>query len=90
MTPRSMILLPLAAVFATSAVAQPVAEGGRKYSTELTGEAEGETRLRPDSYTVCATEATVTRCTGGGTSHATATPVVVESDATTRVALTLP
>ena len=40
MTPRSIIALPLAAVFATGAVAQPVAEGGRKFSTELTGEAE--------------------------------------------------
>ena len=40
MSPRFMIALPLAAVFATSSVAQPAAEGGRKYTTELTGEAE--------------------------------------------------
>jgi hypothetical protein len=39
MSPRSIIALPLAA-FATTALAQPVSEGGRKYTTELTGEAE--------------------------------------------------
>ena len=40
MSPRSMIAIPLAVVLATSAAAQPAAEGGRKYTTELTGEAE--------------------------------------------------
>ena len=40
MSPKSIIALPIAAVFATSAVAQPAGEGGRKFTTELTGEAE--------------------------------------------------
>ena len=40
MSPKSIIALPLAAAFATSAVAQPASEGGRKFTTELTGEAE--------------------------------------------------
>jgi hypothetical protein len=40
MSPRSIIALPIAAVFVTSAVAQPATEGGRKFTTELTGEAE--------------------------------------------------
>ena len=40
MSPKSIIALPLAAAFATSAFAQPAAEGGRKFTTELTGEAE--------------------------------------------------
>jgi hypothetical protein len=40
MTPRSMIAIPLTVLFAASAVAQPVSEGGRKFTTELTGEAE--------------------------------------------------
>lgn len=40
MTPKSMIVLPLSAVVATAAFAQPASEGGRKFTTELTGEAE--------------------------------------------------
>ena len=40
MSPRSIIAVPVAAAFATSALAQPAAEGGRKYTIELTGEAE--------------------------------------------------
>ena len=31
MTPRSMIAIPLTVLFAASAVAQPVSEGGRKF-----------------------------------------------------------
>ena len=40
MSPKSIVALPIAAVFVTSAVAQPATEGGRKFTTELTGEAE--------------------------------------------------
>ena len=40
MSPKSIIAFPIAAVFVTSAVAQPATEGGRKFTTELTGEAE--------------------------------------------------
>jgi hypothetical protein len=40
MSPKSIIALPFAVAFATSAVAQSASEGGRKFTTELTGEAE--------------------------------------------------
>ncbi|NUT00308.1 MAG: CHRD domain-containing protein [Sphingomonas sp.] len=39
MSPK-VVLAGLIPLLATSALAQPVAEGGRKFSTELTGEAE--------------------------------------------------
>jgi len=40
MAPKSIIALPIIASFAAAAIAQPAAEGGRKFTTELTGEAE--------------------------------------------------
>jgi len=40
MTPRIIIVLPLALIVTTAAAAQPVSDGGRKFTTELTGEAE--------------------------------------------------
>ena len=40
MSPKSIIALPLVALFATTAQSQTVSEGGRKFTTELTGEAE--------------------------------------------------
>ena len=40
MSPKSIIPLPVVALFAANTVAQPASEGGRKFTTELTGEAE--------------------------------------------------
>jgi hypothetical protein len=40
MSPKSIIALPLVALFATSALSQTASEGGRKFTTEMTGEAE--------------------------------------------------
>ncbi len=46
--------------------------------------------LRPGSWVLCATEGAVTRCSGGGSSFADATPVSVESGATVTTTVTLP
>jgi hypothetical protein len=46
--------------------------------------------LRPGGWVLCATEAAVTRCSGGASSFAGATPVVVASGATVTSTVTLP
>jgi len=40
MTPKTVFALPLCVIAATAALAQPASEGGKKFTTELTGEAE--------------------------------------------------
>lgn len=47
-------------------------------------------KLRPGLYTVCATEGSTTVCNGGAPSWQDATPITVESGATTTTTLTLP
>lgn len=46
--------------------------------------------LRPGSWVLCATEGAVTRCSGGASSYADATPVAVQSGATVTSTVTLP
>ncbi|MBM6399025.1 carboxypeptidase-like regulatory domain-containing protein [Phycicoccus sonneratiae] len=56
----------------------------------ITGSQTFTRSLRPGAYTVCATEGTATVCTGGASTWQEATPVTVESGATTVVPLSVP